>query len=228
MKVLDKDWLVQLPLDVELKKYKLLSATQKIMRAVKDGYLHESNVEIENQLNNLYKLKNNKNQIDDNLKRIKGINLDTMSLDYEYSDEEENIEALYDLCDYAIDEFEAVFRLIRVKWRTFSKKIKFTEIPVKLPTKHKGIIFIKDLNNKIITYSYNKPPSFIGKWEDINLIKLDVDIKDEKSMIKYIESQRNIKDENRFWRCDHTLSENFEGTILPIIKHMIYHKLLIY
>lgn len=228
MKVLSKDWLVQLPHDVELKKYQLLDATQKLMGAVKDGDLHAATLEVEDQLNNLYKLKNNKNQIDDNVKRITGINLDTMSLDYEYSDEMENVEALYNLCDYAIDEFEAVFRLVRVKWRTFSKKIKLTEIPVKLPTKHKGIIFIKDINQNIVAYSYNKSPSFVGSWEDLNLIKLDIEIKNEKAMIKYIESKRKIKDEHRFWRCDHTLAEDFKGTILPIVKHSIYHKLLIY
>ena len=228
MNVLDKNWLVELPHDTELKKYQLLSATQKLMSLFKEGNLHIAMVEVEHQLNNLYKLKNNKNQIDDNTKKIKGINVDTMSLDYEYAENYKDIEALYDLCDYAIDEFEAVFRLIRVKLRTFMKKIKLTEVPVRLPTKTKGIIFIKDSNDNIITYSYNKPATFIGDWQDMILLKLETKINNEKQMIKYIQSKRKEEDSNRFWRCDHTLSENVDGTIIPIVKFMIYQKLMLY
>lgn len=229
MNVLEKDWLMKMPLDIELKKYKLLDATQKLTLAVKLGFVYDALNEVEHQLNLLYKVKNLKNETEDRVKIMKGINLDTMSVEYEYPLESTGIEDMYTMCDYAIDELEAVYRLIRVKWRLTSKQLQITEIPVRLPTKNKGIIFLKGIDDKITVYSYSKPLSFIGDWKDMKLNKLEVNISNEKAMIKYIEATRRKNDVNRFWRCDHTIAfNNIEATIIPILQHVIFNKLLLY
>lgn len=229
MNVLEKDWLMKMPLDIELKKYKLLDATQKLTLAVKLGFVYDALNEVEHQLNLLYKVKNLKNETEDRVKIMKGINLDTMSVEYEYPLESTGIEDMYAMCDYAIDELEAVYRLIRVKWRLTSKQLQITEIPVRLPTKNKGIIFLKGIDDKITVYSYSKPLSFIGDWKDMKLNKLEVNISNEKAMIKYIEATRRKNDVNRFWRCDHTITfNNIEATIIPILQHVIFNKLLLY
>lgn len=229
MNVLEKDWLMKMPLDIELKKYKLLDATQKLTLAVKLGFVYDALNEVEHQLNLLYKVKNLKNETEDRVKIMKGINLDTMSVEYEYPLESTGIEDMYTMCDYAIDELEAVYRLIRVKWRLTSKQLQITEIPVRLPTKNKGIIFLKGIDDKITVYSYSKPLSFIGDWKDMKLNKLEVNISNEKAMIKYIEATRRKNDVNRFWRCDHTITfNNIEATIIPILQHVIFNKLLLY
>lgn len=229
MNVLEKDWLMKMPLDIELKKYKLLDATQKLTLAVKLGFVYDALNEVEHQLNLLYKVKNLKNETEDRVRIMKGINLDTMSVEYEYPLESTGIEDMYTMCDYAIDELEAVYRLIRVKWRLTSKQLQITEIPVRLPTKNKGIIFLKGIDDKITVYSYSKPLSFIGDWKDMKLNKLEVNISNEKAMIKYIEATRRKNDVNRFWRCDHTITfNNIEATIIPILQHVIFNKLLLY
>jgi len=220
---------MKMPLDIELKKYKLLDATQKLTLAVKLGFVYDALNEVEHQLNLLYKVKNLKNETEDRVKIMKGINLDTMSVEYEYPLESTGIEDMYTMCDYAIDELEAVYRLIRVKWRLTSKQLQITEIPVRLPTKNKGIIFLKGIDDKITVYSYSKPLSFIGDWKDMKLNKLEVNISNEKAMIKYIEATRRKNDVNRFWRCDHTITfNNIEATIIPILQHVIFNKLLLY
>jgi len=220
---------MKMPLDIELKKYKLLDATQKLTLAVKLGFVYDALNEVEHQLNLLYKVKNLKNETEDRVKIMKGINLDTMSVEYEYPLESTGIEDMYAMCDYAIDELEAVYRLIRVKWRLTSKQLQITEIPVRLPTKNKGIIFLKGIDDKITVYSYSKPLSFIGDWKDMKLNKLEVNISNEKAMIKYIEATRRKNDVNRFWRCDHTITfNNIEATIIPILQHVIFNKLLLY
>lgn len=220
---------MKMPHDVELKKYKLLAATQKLTLALKLGFIYDALNEVEHQLGLLYKVKNLKNETEDKIKVMKGINLDTMSVEYEYPIESNGIEEMYTMCDYAIDELEAVYRLIRGKWRLNSKKLKITEIPVRLPTKNKGIIFLKGADCVITVYSYSKPLSFIGDWKDMKLRKLEVNISNEKAMIKYIEATRKKSDINRFWRCDHTISfSNIESNIIPILQYTIFNKLLLY
>lgn len=229
MNVLEEDWLMKLPLDFELKKYKLLAATQKLTLALKLGFIYDVLNEVEYQLGLLYKVKNLKNETEDKIKVMKGINLDTMSVEYEYPLESIGIEDMYVMCDYAIDEFEAVYRLVRAKWRLNSKKIKITEIPVKLPTKTKGIIFLKGPDNKILVYTYSKPLSFTGEWKDMKLKKIEVNIENEQDMINYIETSRKKNDINRFWRCSHTITfSNIEANVIPILQHTIFNKLLLY
>lgn len=229
MIVLEKDWLMKMPLDFELKKYKLLAATQRLLHAVKTGLIYDALNEVEHQLGLLYKLKLHKNETEDKIKIMTGINIDTMSVEYEYPLESIGLEDMYTMCDYAIEELEAVYRLIRTKWRLNSKKLTITEIPVRLPTKNKGIIFLKGTDNKITVYSYNKPLSFTGEWKDMPLKKIKVNISNEKAMIRYIETTREIEDVNRFWRCDHTISfSNIESNIIPILQHTIFNKLLLY
>jgi len=225
MNILDKNWLTETPFDFELKRYKLLGATQRVMYMIKSGLLHESLVEVELQLEDLYKLKNAKSEIDDRLRTITGINLDTMSLDYDYPDTEDDIFHIYQLVEIAIEEFESLFRMIRVKWRSVASKLMITEIPHSMPTKTKGIVFIINKDKNILTYSYINPYILVGEWNDMQLKKIDVDLPGFPDMIKYIQESRLKQDDNRFWRIDHKMTEDIEGCILPVIRHSLYHKI---
>lgn len=227
MHVLNKNWLTETPFDYELKKYKLLGAIQRINALVKGGYLYDSLIEVEEQLEDLYKLKNQKNEIDDRLKVLKGINLDTMSLDYDYPEEDLHLKHVYHLCDLAIDEFESVFRLIRARWRSYSAKLKITEIPHSMPTKQKGVLFVIDKKDtNIITYSYNNPSHLLGEWKDLKLNYKDINLKSIEDVMGFIKMSREESDDNRFWRCDHNLNEDLEECLLPVIKHSLYHKIM--
>lgn len=225
MRILDKNWLTDSPFDYELKKYKLLGAIQKLNAIIQGGELFSALVEVEEQLEDLYRLKNQKSEIDDRVRVLKGINIDTMSLEYEYPEEDEHILHIYKLCDFAIDEFESVFRLIRAKWRGYSSKLNITEIPHNMPTKKKGYLFVIDKETNIISYSYHNPPRIHGDWKDLKLIDENIEFKNITDMVNFIEIERNQNDENRFWRCDHKLSEDLDSCLLPIIRHSLYHKI---
>ena len=110
MEILNKNWLTQDPFDYELKRYKLLGAIKRIQAMIEAGHLYSSLLEVESHLDDLYKLKHGKDAIDDRLKVLKGINLDTMSLEYEYPKDAEPIMMLYQLCDIAIEYFEEIFK----------------------------------------------------------------------------------------------------------------------
>src|SRR6056300_1230233 len=135
MALLGKNWLVSEPHDYELKKYLLLDAIQYIVNMIEDGKIHSALVEVEDRLLELYKFQGEKSTLENKLRVLKGINLDTMSLDYEYPETLGNMEPMYEISDFAIDELEAVHKLIRVSWRKSIDKLGITEIPEKRPTK---------------------------------------------------------------------------------------------
>ena len=226
MNVLEKNWLTDLPFDFELKRYKLLGATQKIKSMIKAGLIYDALIEIEYQLEDLYKLKNQKSEIDDRLKVLTGINLDTMSLDYDYPDSQDEIFHIYNLVEIAIEEFEALFRMVRVKWRAIMSKMIITEIPHKMPTKTKGIVFLINKNhNNILTYSYNNPYRLVGEWKDMQLKNVDIELSGIPEMVDYVTNSKLKSDDNRFWRVDHKLKEDLEGCILPVLRYSLYNKL---
>lgn len=230
MNILDKNWLTESPFDYELKRYKLLAAVKKIMAMIDAGQLYSSLIEVESQLNDLYRLKHGKQDIDNRLKVLKGINLDTMSLEYEYPEDSDLISHIYQLCDIATNDFEDLFKIIRNKWRLISKKVNITEIPSVRSTRTKGYVFVLDKNrkdNNIITYSYNKPSQFKGEWKDLDLIDTEVDIKNIAGISNFIETIDAAGDNFRFWRCDHSIEYNYEDGVLPIIKYNLFYKISI-
>lgn len=229
MEILNKNWLTEDPFDYELKRYKLLGAVKRIQAMIEAGHLHSSLLEIESHLDDLYKLKHGKDMIDDRLKVLKGINLDTMSLEYEYPKDAEPIVMLYQLCDIAIEYFEDMFKLIRNKWRLHSKKINLTEIPSNRPNRKKGYVFLINKADKdnILTYSYNKLTSIGNEWKDLDLSLIDIKISNVQDVGNYIESIDKINDENRFWRCDHTLEYDLEDCILPLLKYNLFYKIAV-
>lgn len=228
MNILDKNWITSTPFDYELKRYKLLGAIKKLSAMVEAGYLYSSLLEVEAQLDDLYKLKHGKTNIDNSLRVLKGINLDTMSLDYEYPDDVDPISHIYQLCDIAITDFEDLFKTIRSKWRTNSTKISISEIPSTRPTKTKGYIFVsnkKEKDNNIITYSYSKPYKFTGEWKDMLLTRTDVDIKNITELSEFVEGIDKESSDFRFWRCIYSLEHDYEDCVLPLIRHNLFYKM---
>lgn len=224
MNVLDKNWCTSPPHDYELKKYQLLGSIQHVVNSVNSGRLFYALKLVEDTLYMLYKFQSNRGSIEEQMKVLKGINIDTMSLDYEYPEESKEIKDVYDLCDFAIEEFESVFKLIRSKWRLVSNKIAISEIPAVRPTKTKGQAFVsrKD-SNTIIIYEYHNKPS--GDWKDFNLSKVG---EIENEIGKLSEYIQNLDDnENyRFWRCNHTIDYDFEDGVFPLIKYNLFFKII--
>jgi hypothetical protein len=224
MFLLNDNWLLEPPRDYELKKYQLLSAIQSIMKMIDDGDLYSALKIVEENLYNLYKFQSDKGALNDDLKILKGINLDTMSLDFEYPEETEEMEELHILCDYAIDEFESVFKIVRSKWRSLSNKISLTEIPSARPTKTKGKLLVtRKGGDSIIIYDYDSKKK--SDWRDIKVEKSEVIDNELGKLSEYIQ---NVEDsENyRFWRCDHTIDYDVDSCVIPLIKHSLFFKIV--
>ena len=227
MGLLNKKWLSSPPHDYELKKYILLDAIQHIKGMIENGEIYDALVEVEERLLQLYKFHGSKSALEDEMKILKGINLDTMSLDYEYPENLGEMSDIYKMCDYAIDEFEDLFKLIRKKWRDHSSKIKISEVPEKRPTKENGYTFIIGKNQEeILVYKYDTLVSNTD-WKTMKLHKITSIDNQKDALPKYVESIEG-SDNFRFWRIDHSLGHhNFEKGVFEIIKYNLFYKIIV-
>jgi hypothetical protein len=228
MALLGKNWLVSEPHDYELKKYLLLDAIQYIVNMIEDGKIHSALVEVEDRLLELYKFQGEKSTLENKLRVLKGINLDTMSLDYEYPETLGNMEPMYEISDFAIDELEAVHKLIRVSWRKSIDKLSITEIPEKRPTKEHGYVFISKRNSKdnILCYQYT-PIVSNTDWKTLDLQKVAEIESGDSSIANYIQSIENSNN-FRIWRIDHNLkTDNFEEGLFEIIRYALFYKIVV-
>lgn len=227
MKILDPNWIDKHPLDYELKKYVFLSAQQKFKKAIFHFELFSTLQEVELHLNNLYKLKYKKDEIDESRKIITGINVDLMELEYAYGDEADAFEEIFNIVDYAINKLENIHKEIRVKWRELTNKIIISEIPDNKPTKNKGLVFVV-FEKTIKIYSYVKPEFTNKDWKSFKFNKIGEVKSDLRKIAEVISMTESKSNENRFWRIDiKHLNDKipYENAILPIIKHNLFHRL---
>lgn len=228
MALLDKNWLSEPPHDYELKRYKLLDAIQYIMKMVDSGKVYSALQEVEERLYRLYKFHGQRSKLEDEMKILKGINLDTMSLDYEYPEDLGEMADMYKICELAIDEFEAAFKTIRAEWRNHSNKINITEVPDRRPTKEKGYVFIskRDSDDNILVYQHT-PIISNTDWKTMDLLPIAMLEKKEGVIAEFIQNLEN-SNEFRFWRIDHSSDyNNFEEGLLHIIRYNLFYKIVV-
>jgi len=227
MNLLPKDWLLSEPKDIELKRYKLLATSQKIRDAVADGRIYNALNSVEEELYNLYAFKSDRGRYENDTKILKGINLDTMELEYEYPEDTYESE-LVDLAEFAILELEDVFKYIRAKWRIYSKKINITEIPAQRPTKTKGYVLIEDKSDKsngdIIVYYYDNMD--LKDWRKFKLEYVDKIKNEVGSVPEWIQGIKN-NDDCRFFRATHSLKCCLDDCIVPVIKYNLFYKITV-
>ena len=228
MGLLKRKWLSEPPHDYELKKYLLLDAIQYIIKMIDNGEIHDALEEVEERLLQLYKFHGNKSKLEDEMKILRGINLDTMSLDYEYPEDLGEMASMYKMCEFAIDEFETVFKVIRATWRQHSKKIKITEVPERRPTKNVGYVFIsnEDPDTNILVYKHT-PIISNTDWKTMDMVKVTEIEKSDIAVPEYIKSLED-QDKFRFWRVSHSLDDhNFEKGLLHIIRYNLFYKIVV-
>ena len=106
MAVFKNNWLTEPPHDYELKYYKLLAGIKEIKSLISANLLYSAILEVENELEILYSIKYGRDEVESKTRVITGIDLDTMSLSYDYPKESEDISTMYDMCNIAIDNLE--------------------------------------------------------------------------------------------------------------------------
>tara|TARA_Y100000385_G_C13074946_1_gene630952 strand:+ start:457 stop:1143 length:687 start_codon:yes stop_codon:yes gene_type:complete len=225
MHVLDPNWLTIEPHDFELKFYKLLAAKNLFNKNLKEGGLITILDEVEDHLLEMYKIKHRKEEIDVNLRVLKGINLDTMSLEYEYPEGDKSIEDMYKLCDKAIDVLEEIHKNVRVVFRLVERSINVTEIPDIKRTKKLGYALVKSQNDIMKVYSFKVPSLLTENWKDLNLKFEGESIYDLRAISLFITKVEQESSDYRFFRCSVNAEFDMDERILPVLKFKLYNHL---
>jgi len=225
MHVLDPNWLTIEPHDFELKFYKLLAAKNLFNKNLKEGGLITILDEVEDHLLEMYKIKHRKEEIDVNLRVLKGINLDTMSLEYEYPEGDKSIEDMYKLCDKAIDVLEEIHKNVRVVFRLVERSINVTEIPDIKRTKKLGYALVKSQNDIMKVYSFKVPSLLTENWKDLNLKFEGESIYDLRAISLFITKVEQESSDYRFFRCSVNAEFDMDERVLPVLKFKLYNHL---
>lgn len=225
MNVLDPNWLTIEPHDFELKYYKLLAAENTFNKILKDGGLITILDEVEDHLLEMYKIKHRKEEIDVNLRVLKGINLDTMSLEYEYPEGDKHIEDMYKLCDKAIDILEDIHKNVRVVFRLVEKSINITEIPDIKRTKKLGYALVKTPEDIMQIYSFKVPSLLTENWKDLNLKYEGETVYDIRAISLFITKVQDESSDYRFFRCSVNSEFDMDERVLPVLKFKLYNHL---
>ena len=224
--ILNDDWLINPPYDYEMKKYILLGATSKIKDIISENRLYTAIIEIESILHNLYNFKYNRDIIEEANRKVTGIDVDMMSLSYDYPEEPENIIRMYDICDTAIDHFEELYKQIRVKWRDLEKSCQITEIPDTKPTFTKGFIMYVDIKtDELVVYKYKEPSSFSINWDAFKLTEVTRLPNKVREIAKFIEEDERNENKNRYFRFKCNQYAKFKESIFPIMQYMLFNRI---
>ena len=223
MEILNKDWLTSQPIDYELKKYKLLSAGKKYQLLINNHELSPIIDEIEAHLEYLYKFKYKIDEIDNNLKILKGIDLDTMTLLYEKKDDTE-IDTIINISEDATIFFEKIYKDIRGRWRDVEKFINFTQIPDRRTVFSKGYVILCDYDKTYSIYEFHKPSSSQKEWKEFKLTL----IKDREPYIlenvgDFVTNTGIAEPSSIFIRADIKKEYPFESCLFPILRFKLFN-----
>lgn len=229
MAVFKNNWLTEPPHDYELKYYKLLAGIKEIKSLISANLLYSAILEVENELEILYNIKYGRDEVESKTRVITGIDLDTMSLSYDYPKESEDISTMYDMCNIAIDNLEKLYRLIRDKWRALESECAITEIPDKKFLNTKGYIMYVDPNSKKIpVYSYVEPSSFKIDWDKFKLTKTTEIENNIRSIATFIADSEVTSNQFRFFRFDTKIKSKMpplEECMIPLMQYCLFNRI---
>jgi hypothetical protein len=227
MEIFKKDWLISNPIDYELKYYMLKDSISKLNVLISNGKLFTAMSVVESELHLLYNIKYEKDLIVIDERLITGINLDTMDLDYKYPDSNDIEDKMYEICDIAIENLEAIYKSIRDFWRKIELKCTITEIPDNKPANTKGfIMYIEPNSEEIEIYHYVEPKDFKMNWVDFKLTYVKSIKNNLRSIAEFIEICENDSNKHRFFRFDPKVKEySKEESMIPLMKYMLFNRI---
>jgi len=229
MTVFKDNWLTESPHDYELKYYRLLAGIKEIKSLISSNLLYSAILEVETELEKLYNIKYGRDELESKNRIITGIDIDVMSLSYDYPDESEEINSMYNMCNIAIDNLEKVYRLIRDKWRALESECSITEIPNKKVLDTKGyIMYIDPKSDKILVYYYSEPSSFKIDWNKFKLTKVCELGNTLKEITGFIANIEAVDNKNRFFRFDVKIKSKIppiEECMIPLMQYCLFNRI---
>lgn len=161
------DWLVEGPMDLEYKSYKMLSKTKELRRMLRKGNLDAALREIDSALDYLY-LYDAIQAIDENM-RVLPPEFDP-DLELVYTSRIVDVErnkVIDQMCMKALDLFEDLHSEARDIWREVEDGIEVSYLYKRPDIINDGFIFIVE-DKKLHIYSFVKPNQYIFDWREFN------------------------------------------------------------
>ncbi len=223
MEILPKDWIFLGPTDYEFKKYKLLSAGMKYQSMIRENRIYPVLSEIESHLESLYKFKYTIDENSSKLKKIKGIDLDTMSIEYE-NEHNDELEILKKISDDATSFLEKIYKDIRGKWRELEKCMALTQIPIRKSIYETGYVIVCTSSSMIYFYSFKKPAPKV----DPKKFKIEYKFGPEEfSLSKISEFSESFREDPKVMviRADIKKDLPIEDAVIPILSYKIFNYL---
>jgi len=229
MKVFEKNWLTSAPFDYESKHYKLLAAIKEIDSLVAANSLYTAISVVEKELEILYNIKYSRDSIEIKNRKISGIDIDNMTLEYSYENSGEDFDVIDSICDLAIEKLERIYRFIRDKWRALETECEITEIPDKKILNTMGyIMYIVQGAPTIKIYKYVEPTSFKIDWDNFKLVKVTEVNNTLREIATFIAHSEVNSDQYRFFRFDVKIKSKippFGECMLPLMQYSIFNKI---
>jgi hypothetical protein len=223
MEILNKDWLTSQPIDYELKKYKLLSAGKKYQSLINNHELSLVLDEIESHLDYLYKFKYKIDEIGNNLKILKGIDLDTMTLLYEKKDDTD-LDTIINISEDATIFFEKIYKDVRGRWSDVERFINFSQIPDRRSVYSKGYMILCDYDKTYSIYEFHKLSTSQKEWKDLKLTL----IRNKEPYVlenigEFVTSTGISEPSSIFIRADIKKEYPLDTCLLPISKFKLFN-----
>jgi len=161
------EWLVEGPIDLEYKSYKMLSKVKELRRMLRKGNLSVALSEIDPALDYLY-LYDAIQAIDEDMNVLPPEFDPELELVYtsRIVDVERN-EVVDQLCVTALDLFENLHTDAREMWREVEEGIEVSYLYKRPDLVNDGFIFIVE-GKKLHIYSFIKPNQYIFDWREFN------------------------------------------------------------
>lgn len=160
-------WLVEGPMDLEYKSYKMMSKVKELRRMIRKGNLDAALLEIDPALDYLY-LYDAVQAIDDEMQVLPPEFDPELELVYtsRVVDVDRN-EVADQMCVTALDLFEDLHTEAREMWRDVEDNIEVSYLYKRPDLVNSGFIFIVE-GKKLHIYSFIKPNQYIFDWREFN------------------------------------------------------------
>ena len=221
-------WLTEGPVDYELKRYKMLAILQDLSKRLDNNMVWPVIEEVENQLDNLYKIKYEIEIKDVNNKVAKDIDFFNFEIIYEELDNDETTECriVDDIVEEAIIEFGDVYMDARKLWRSIEKHMHLTWIPQKPNRLNEGYIVIVN-DSECLAYSFIRPTKMNNSWRTLKLEYVKSFEYSNANIVKFYDEYQDEEETRMFCRLDIKVNGlPLEESVLPIAKSVLFSRIV--
>jgi hypothetical protein len=221
-------WLIDGPVDYELKKYKMLAILSRMRADLKHNLVWSVIQDVENQLDLLYHTKYEIEVKEEKSRIAKDIDFFNFEIIYETANNVTitNDSIIDNIISDAILEFGEVYMEARELWRSIEKNITLTWIPKKQTHLNKGYIIIPFEDGICYAYEFGLLSKSANSWRDVKLSLVETFNYSSDNLINFCNDFQNKENTLMFARMRMQIKGiPLDEAIVPISKQILFSNL---